>query len=451
LITQIAVSAMLQRENALFQQRNPKSAALAEAGSRHWLNGVPMLWMSDWETAFPLVIDKAQGATLTDVDGNTYADFCLGDTGAMFGHSPEPVVRAIASQVTRGTTTMLPSTDAGVVGELLADRFGVPLWQVTATASDANRAILRWCRSVTGRPDILVFNHCYHGAVEDAFVTLKDGKAITSPAVVGEPRDLAQFTRMVEFNDLGALEAALADETVACVLAEPVMTNVGMVLPDAGYHDALRALTRRTGTLLVIDETHCLSSGPGGYTRAQGLEPDAIVLGKPVAGGVPAGVYGVSAAFGERIRAYCAGRSEYGYSGIGTTLSGSALQLAAMRAVLENYFTDAAFAPLLKLAEMLENGIARLITRHNAPWHVVRVGARVEFMCTPERPRNGSQASEVIHNPVDVAIHHYMLNRGVLITPFHNMLLICPATTATDIDRLLGALDACLGELSQSA
>ena len=451
MITDAAIDAMLKREDALYRQRNPKSANRAERGGRHWLNGVPMLWMSDWGTPFPLVMDKAEGATLTDIDGNTYADFCLGDTGAMFGHTPEPVVKAIAAQVARGTTTMLPSSDAAIVGELLADRFGLPYWQVTATATDANRAILRWCRAVTGRPNVLVFNRCYHGAVEDTFVTLKDGKVITSPSLVGEVRDLSLNTRMIEFNDLAALERALADETVACVLAEPVMTNVGMVLPDPGYHDALRELTRRTGTLLVIDETHCLSSGPGGYTRAEGLEPDAIVLGKPVAGGVPAGVYGVSEEFGQRIRDYLGNRDQLGYSGIGTTLSGSALQLAAMRAVLENYFTEASFAPLIELARRLESGIANLIEKSRAPWHVVRVGARVEFMCTPTPPRNGAEAYEMIHKPVDVAVHHYLLNRGVLITPFHNMMLICPATTATDVDNLLNGLDGCLAELAGTA
>jgi len=274
---------------------------------------------------------------------------------------------------------------------------------------------------------------------------------ITSPSLVGEVRDLSLNTRMIEFNDLAALERALADETVACVLAEPVMTNVGMVLPDPGYHDALRELTRRTGTLLVIDETHCLSSGPGGYTRAEGLEPDAIVLGKPVAGGVPAGVYGVSEEFGQRIRDYLGNRDQLGYSGIGTTLSGSALQLAAMRAVLENYFTEASFAPLIELARRLESGIANLIEKSRAPWHVVRVGARVEFMCTPTPPRNGAEAYEMIHKPVDVAVHHYLLNRGVLITPFHNMMLICPATTATDVDNLLNGLDGCLAELAGTA
>ena len=256
---------------------------------------------------------------------------------------------------------------------------------------------------------------------------------------------------MVEFNDLAALEQALADETVACVLAEPVMTNVGMVLPDPGYHDALRDLSRRTGTLLVIDETHCLSSGPGGYTRAEGLEPDAIVLGKPVAGGVPTGVYGVSEDFGQRIREYLGRREQLGFSGIGTTLSGSALQMAAMRAVLEIYFTESSFAPLIELARRLEAGIARLIEKHDAPWHVVRVGARVEFMCTPDRPRNGGEAYEMIHKPVDVAVHHYLLNRGVLITPFHNMMLICPATNEADVNALLEGLDSCLAELGSPA
>jgi len=451
LITDTAIDAMLRREDALYRQRNPNSAARAGSGSRHWLNGVPMLWMSDWGTPFPLIMDKAEGATLTDIDGNTYADFCLGDTGAMFGHTPEPVVKAIAAQVARGTTTMLPSADAAVVGELLADRFGLPYWQVTATASDANRAILRWCRAVTGRSQVLVFNRCYHGAVEDTFVTLKDGKVINSPSLVGEVRDLPLHTRMVEFNDLAALEQALADGTVACVLAEPVMTNVGMVLPDPGYHDALRELTRRTGTLLVIDETHCLSSGPGGYTKAEGLEPDAIVLGKPVAGGVPTGVYGVSEEFGQRIRDHLGRRDQLGFSGIGTTLSGSALQMAAMRAVLENYFTESSFAPLIELAKQLEAGIARLIEKHDAPWHVVRVGARVEFMCSPDRPRNGGEAYAMIHKPVDVAVHHYLLNRGVLITPFHNMMLMSPATATGAVDRLGSAWAQCITDLGLAA
>jgi glutamate-1-semialdehyde 2,1-aminomutase len=316
---------------------------------------------------------------------------------------------------------------------------------VTATASDANRSVLRWCRAITGRKKILVFNGCYHGAVDETFVGLENGRQRPDPALIGEPRDLNEITKVVEFNDIPALEAALAPGDVACVLAEPVMTNIGMVLPDDGFHRALRDITRRTGTLLVIDETHCMSSGPGGYSCANGLDPDAIVLGKPIAGGVPAAVYGFSEATSARIRDYLASRTP-GHSGIGTTLSGSKLQLALMRTMLETYFTEEAFAPLLKLARRLERAIADVIIKYGAPWHVVRVGARVEFMCSPDRPRNGGEAGLIIHRPIDMAIHHYLLNRGVVITPFHNMLLVCPATTEAHVEALIHGLDHCLAE-----
>ncbi len=444
-----AVDAMLERERAHFIQRNPRSKELAEKTARHWLGGVPMMWMAEWATPYPLFIEKAQGITLTDADGNTYKDFCLGDTGAMFGHSPDIVAEALAREGARGLTTMLPSPDAAVVGDLLSERFGLPAWQVTATASDANRAVIRWCRGLTGRDKILVFNGCYHGAVDDVFVRLDDeGRAVADPGLIGEVRDLTATTKVVEFNDVDALEAALAPGDVACVLAEPVMTNVGMVLPDEGFHDALRALTRKAGTLLVIDETHCMSSGPGGYTRAHGLDPDIIVLGKPIAGGIPAAVYGFSQELSARAATRIAAAPE-GHSGIGTTLSGSAIQMGMMRVMLETYFTDETFAALNALAERLEQGIAAAIARQGIDWHVVRVGARVEFMCCPERPRNGGEAARVIHRPIDRAVHHYMLNRGLLITPFHNMLLIAPATTAEDVDRLVTTLEACMGELAQ--
>jgi glutamate-1-semialdehyde 2,1-aminomutase len=446
LISDASVEAMLAREKALFLQRNPKSRSLADQAAKHWLRGVPMHWMVDWGTPFPLFIDHASGVDLTDADGNSYVDFCLGDTGAMFGHSPEPIAETLREASHDGYTTMLPSSDATAVGALLADRFGLPFWQVTATASDANRSVLRWCRAVTGRQKLLVFNGCYHGAVDETFVGLEAGKQRPDPALIGEPRDLNELTKVVEFNDVAALESALAPGDVACVLAEPVMTNVGMVLPDDGFHAALRALTRRTGTLLVIDETHCMSSGPGGYSGAHGLEPDAIVLGKPIAGGVPAAVYGFSDEIARRIRHYLAGR-EPGHSGIGTTLAGSKLQLALMRAMLTHYFTKETFAPLIELAGRLERGIADVIGKHRAPWHVVRVGARVEFMCAPHRPRNGGEASRIIHRPIDAAIHHYLLNRGVVITPFHNMMLICPQTTAAHVETLIGGLDHCLAEL----
>ncbi len=445
-IPDASITAMLAREEALFTQRNPKSKQLSEEAARNWLRGVPMHWMVDWGMPFPLFVAKANGVDVTDADGNAYIDFCLGDTGAMFGHSPPAVVEALRREGANGFTTMMPSADAAVVGRLLEDRFGLPVWQVTATASDANRAVIKWCRAITGRSKILVFNHCYHGAVDDTYVTIDGGTPHADPALIGEVRDLTQFTKVVEFNDVAALEEALAPGDVACVLAEPIMTNVGMVLADDGYHAKLRNITRRTGTLLAIDETHCMSSGPGGYSGEHGLEPDALVLGKPIAGGIPAAVYGFSHKVADRISSFLKTRAP-GHSGIGTTLSGSKIQLALMRAVLETYFTREAFAPLIALAKKLEKGIADVIIKHSLPWHVVRAGARVEFMCTPQRPRNGGEAARLIHRPIDVALHHYLLNRGVIVTPFHNMMLICPATTGAHVERLIDGLDRCAAEL----
>jgi len=445
-VPEAAVKAMLNREEALFTQRNPISKRLSEDAAKYWLKGVPMHWMADWGMPFPLFVARASGVDLTDADGNAYVDFCLGDTGAMFGHSPPPVVEALQREAANGFTTMMPSNDTAIVGRLLQERLGLPVWQVTATASDANRAVIKWCRAITGRNKILVFNHCYHGAVDDAYVTIDGGTPHADPALIGEVRDLTRFTKVVEFNDIPALEAALAPGDVACVLAEPIMTNVGMVLPDAGYHDKLRDITRKTGTLLILDETHCMSSGPGGYTGAYGLQPDGLVLGKPIAGGIPAAVYGFSAEVAGRIGKFLQTRTP-GHSGIGTTLSGSRIQLALMRAVLENYFTREAFAPLIDLAKKLEAGISDVILKRGLPWHVVRAGTRVEFMCTPNRPRNGGEASRLIHHPIDVALHHYLLNRGVIVTPFHNMMLICPSTTEAHVNRLVEGLDRCVTEL----
>jgi glutamate-1-semialdehyde 2,1-aminomutase len=439
--------ALLEREKSLYVQRNATSAQLSEKSARNWLRGVPMHWMVDWETPFPLFISNAQGTTLTSADNHQYTDFCLGDTGAMFGHSPKPIADALAREGSLGLTTMLPSEDAVDVGALLEDRFGLPVWQVTATASDANRAVIRWCRAITGRKKILVFNHCYHGCVDDTFITADHGKVKMVDGLVGEPRDLTTFTKVVEFNDIPALEAALKDEDVACVLAEPVMTNIGMVLPQPGFLETLRDLTTKTGTLLILDETHTLSSGPGGYAREHNIIPDGLVFGKPIAGGIPAAVYGFSEAVAQRIRSVLASKGE-GRSGIGTTLAGSRIQLALIKTVLETYFTPEAFAPLIVLARRLERGVADIIVKHNLAWHVTRVGARVEFMCCETPPRNGYEASKVIHQPIDMAVHHYLLNHGVVITPFHNMMLVCPATTEQDIDKLLATLNACVSELT---
>lgn len=449
-VTSSTMSKLIAAERTLFSERNPKSKALAERARAHWLEGVPMHWMVDWGTPFALFIAAAKGVHLEDADGNRYVDFCLGDTGAMFGHSPEIVVKAITEQATRGLTTMLPAEDAVVVGELLSKRFGMSHWQVTATATDANRCVLRWARAITGRPKILVYNGCYHGAVDDTYVALSNGKPRNRPGLIGEVRDVFETTTVIEFNDLPALEKALKAKDVACVLAEPVMTNCSMVLPDEGYHKALRELTRKTGTLLVIDETHTISSGPGGYTATHKLEPDFFVLGKPIAGGVPAAVYGWTSTTNDRIEAYLKTR-EPGYSGIGTTLSGNALQLHCMRAVLESIMTEAVYDKAMPLAERLEAELAKQIEASQLPWHVVRVGLRVEIVPAVERPRNGTEAGLVAHGQIEHALHLFCLNRGAVITPFHNMLLVCPETRTADVDALLGVTRQGFAALSNAA
>lgn len=432
------IAELRTREAELFRKARPKTQAAIGRGAKGYLGGVPMHWMKDWPTPFPILVERARGAVIIDVDGNSLADFCLGDTGSMFGHSPAPVARAIRKQSSRGLTYMLPSDDALAVGLLLEQRFGLPCWQIATTASDANRFALRVARAVTGRPKILVFNGCYHGAVDETMVRMKNGVPINRPGLAGEFRDLTQATRIVEFNDLPALETALRDRDVACVITEPVLTNCCMVQPEPGFHDGLRRITRKTGTLLLIDETHTVSTGLGGYTRRHGLEPDLFVLGKPVAGGVPASVWGMSRDVADRYDAYNRAK-ESGYSGMGTTLSGNPLQFAAMRATLEQVMTEANYAHMERLANRLERGLHNAIEGHRLPWHALRVGARVEFICAPGPLRNGGEAEDAHAPELEAAIHVALVNRGVLIAPFHNMMLISPATTARQVDRLISA------------
>ena len=441
------IAAIFAAERESYVSLHPRSLALAGRGIAGFYQGVPMHWMRDWSMPYPFLVESARGALLRDVDGNEYADFCLGDTGSMFGHSPPPVVEAIGRQAGKGLTYMLPTEDAIEVGRLLAERFGLPHWQVATTATDANRFALRVARAVTGRPKILVFNGCYHGTVDETFVRLVDGRAVNRPGLLGQVADLTQLARVVEFNDLQALEAALAHGDVACVITEPVMTNSCMVLPDPGFHAELRRLTRAAGTLLLIDETHTISTGPGGYTRAFGLEPDLFVLGKPVAGGVPASVWGFTDAVAQQLNAVRE-QAPPGHSGMGTTLSANALSLAAMRATLEHVMTDEAYAHMESLAARLATGLQLAVTTYGVPWHVVRVGARVEFICAPGPLRNGTQA-EAAHAPaLEQAIHLALLNRGCLIAPFHNMMLVSPATTAAQVETLVQAFESVVASLA---
>ena len=427
--------------------RHPRSRERVGNGITGFYDGVPMHWMRDWPMPFPFLVEEARGAILRDIDGNEYADFCLGDTGSMFGHSPAPVAEAITRQAGRGLTYMLPTDAAIAVGQLLAERFGLPYWQVATTATDANRFALRVARAVTGRPKILVFNGCYHGTVDETLVRLVAGRAVNRPGLLGQAADLTQLARVVEFNDVPALAAALSHRDVACVITEPVLTNSCMVLPEPGFHAELRRLTRATGTLLLIDETHTISTGPGGYTRVHRLEPDLFVVGKPIAGGVPASVWGFTDEVATRLNE-ARSQTPPGHSGMGTTLSANALALSAMRATLEHVMTDGAYAHMERLAARLSAGLQETVARQRLPWHVVRVGARVEFICAPGPLRNGSEA-EAAHAPaLERAMHLALLNRGCLIAPFHNMMLVSPATQDAQVDALCSAFDAATRRLS---
>jgi len=440
----------LATECQTFIGRNPRSAALARQAQEHLMFGVPLHWMNDWGTPFALHAAHAQGATVTDVDGHTLSDFCLGDTGAMWGHAPAPVAAALQRQATRGYTTMLATEDAVVVGRELSQRFGLPLWQFALSATDANRYVVRWVRAATGRTKILVFNGCYHGTIEDVFVDLVDGQPRQRDSLLGQVHPLLDHTVVVEFNDLAALDAALAPGDVACVLAEPAMTNIGMVLPQPGFWEEAQAIIRRHGSLLVLDETHTISTGPGGYTQAHGLQPDALVLGKPVGGGVACAVYGFSAPLAEA--AMRAKRlAPPGHSGIGTTLSGNMLAMAAMRATLTEVMTPGACQHMQTLAGRLSGGLRELIDRHGLPWCVTQVGARTEFQFCPTPPRNGTEADAALDAELEHFIHLSLLNRGVLITPFHNMMLTCPDTTAPQVDGLLAALDGVVRQVLPGA
>uniref|UniRef100_B0SW34 Aminotransferase class-III n=1 Tax=Caulobacter sp. (strain K31) TaxID=366602 RepID=B0SW34_CAUSK len=442
------LSDLMQDEARRFVAEHPRSCAMSRQSADVWRGGAPMHWMSDWASPCPIFAAQGVGAQITDIDGKLYDDFCLADTPAMFGHGQEAVARAIAYQARRGTGFMLPTASAVIVGRLLAERFGLPLWQVATTASDANRAAIRWARAVTQRPVILVFDGCYHGMVEDAFVMLKDGVPVMKPGLVGQVHDLTVTTRVIPFNDPSALEAALAPGDVAAVLAEPAMTNCGMILPRPGFLEVMRDLTRQTGTLLIIDETHTISTGPGGYARGHGLEPDMLVIGKAIAGGVPAAVWGVTAELSERMDA-AAARIGPGQSGIGTTLSGNALAVAAMRAMLGEVMTDAAYARMLAGAERLVEGLRGTIAVRGLHWSVVHVGARVELVFAPSPPKNAAAMREALDPDLLSALHLWLINRGVLIAPFHNMMLVSPVTEDAAIDRLVGAVDGFAGALER--
>jgi len=434
-ISRERLTSLTQREQERFVKDRPKSKALFERAGKSLLGGVPMNWMLKWAGAFPPFVREAQGAHFYDIDGNRYIDFCLGDTGAMTGHSPFSVVKALEEQLRRGITLMLPSEDAVWVGEELQTRFGLPFWQFALTATDANRFAIRLARQITGRSKILVFNWCYHGTVDETLITLdKDGSAKARHGNIGPPVDPTVTTKVVEFNDVDALKQALDPSDVACVLAEPVMTNVGIVHPQPGFHEALRRLTREYATLLIIDETHTICAGPGGYTRSHELEPDFVVFGKPIGSGVPGAAYGFTARVAELVREKQS-IEDCDTGGIGGTLAANALSLAAIRTTLTKVLTKDAFDRMIPLAQRWTDGVQKAITEFGLPWHVSQLGCRAEYLFSATPPKNGGEAHDAMDFPLERFLHLYAMNRGILLTPFHNMALMSPQTDSSDVDH----------------
>jgi glutamate-1-semialdehyde 2,1-aminomutase len=434
------------QETATYVSSRPKTLAALKAGADAFLDQVPMHWMKDWPQPFPMLVAKAKGATLTDLDNHIVSDFCLGDTGSMFGHSPPAIAKAIREQSGRGLTYMLPNQAALEAGQLLIDIFGDFHWQIATTATDANRFAIRVARAITNRPKILVFNGCYHGTVDEAMVTIDGDKTITRPGLLGQFADLSKSAVCVEFNDLSAVEQALKTGEIAAILMEPVMTNSCMVLPAPDFHQSLRKLASQHGTLLIIDETHTISTGYGGYTRLYSLQPDIFVLGKCVAGGMPTAVWGLSPETANRYQMVNANRPS-GHSGMGTTLSANPMQFACLVANLSKVMTVKNYVKMEAGAKRLHNGLSKAIALHGLPWHVVRAGARVEFICANGPLQNGAEAAQSHQPELETTIHLSLLNRGCLIAPFHNMMLVSPVTSNRQIDSLIAAFDATLIDL----
>ena len=449
MINRAHLAELRKREDARFLELHPTSGELFKQGQEHMPGGVPMSWMAKWPGAYPIFVKDAKGARFTDVDGNTYIDFCLGDTGSMTGHSPDATVAAIREQVGKGITAMLPTADAAIVSTELAQRFGLPLWQFTVSATDANRHVIRYCRLITGRSKIVVIDRCYHGSVDETFATLDaEGNTVAREGNIGAPVALDQTTRVVEFNDIAGMEKALAHGDVAAILMEPAMTNVGIVLPQAGYLEAVQELAKKYGTLLIIDETHTISVGPGGMTADRGLKPDFLTIGKAIAGGIPTGTFGMTHHIAAEIKRLVE-LEIIDTGGIGGTLAGNALSLASMRATLSQVLTQENFYQMIDLGTRWSDGVDAAIKEFDLPWTCNRLGARGEYMFAKTAPITGADANNAGDFELEQYIHLRMLNDGFLITPFHNMALMCPATTAADVDAHTHAFRTMCAELVQ--
>lgn len=440
-----------QREQQTYISRNPKSQAAFDKAD-HLFGKVPMTWMNKKAGGFPIYLDRALGNRIWDIDGNEYIDFALGDTGAMAGHSEPHVVEAITHRVKDlgGLTTMLPTEDAEWVAKNLTERFGMAKWSFALTATDANRWAIRLVRAITGKPKILFNSYCYHGSVDESLIVVgPDGEGMSRPGNVGSPVDVTQTSRVAEFNDLAGLERQLKNGDVAAVLMEPALTNIGIVLPEPGYLEGVRELTRKYDALLIIDETHTFSAGYGGMTKRDKLEPDVFVIGKAIAGGIPTGTYGLSSHLAEKILS----RTDLDLvdmGGVGGTLAGNPLQVAAMRATLEKVLTEDAFKYMIDLATVFTDGVNELFEKYQLPWAINQLGTRAEYRFARPYPKNGTEAFNAADAELEDYLHVYLANRGVMLTPFHNMALMCPTTTLADVEKHNQVFEEAIKELVAS-
>jgi len=432
-INRLQLDDLFVTEQKLFVSRHPRSHELSVKAQEHLLSGVPMPWMVRWPGPFPLFVDSAVGSSFVDVDGHSYVDFCLGDTGAMTGHGLAQVADALAATARKGITTMLPNDDGIWVAEELTRRFGMAKWQFAMTATDANRFVLRYARALTGRSKIAVMDWCYHGTVDETLVIRnEEGVTVSRPGALGPPVDPQLTSVSVPFNDLDELERVLSRDDVACLLMEPALTNIGIVLPEEGYLDEVRRITRAHGVYLIIDETHTICAGPGGCTTAWSLEPDFFVIGKPIGGGMPAAVYGMSEEVARKIENSLSA-DDIDVSGVGGTLTGNALALAAVRATLSSTLRVQDYDVMIPLATHWAQGVQSIIDEFSLDWHVQQLGCRAEYWFCPP-PKNGAEAARSIDHELDAYLHLFALNRGFLLTPFHNMALLSPFHNLDQVD-----------------
>ena len=369
---------------------------------------------------------------------------------AFCGHAPSQVVEAVVKRMELGNQFLLPGEDAIAVAEHLADRYRLPQWQFTLSATQANTEVIRLAREMTGREIVLVFDGKYHGEGDATLVALEDNEVVREMG--GLPHSITGQARVIPFNDFAALEDALAPADVAVVLAEPAMTNVGFLLPEDGFHDALRRLTRDVGTLLAIDETHTLVTAYGGLSGAWGLEPDFLTIGKAIAAGVPLGAYGMSAEVASLIAPPEEARAVSGAVvdevATGGTLFANALSMAAGRAALTEVLTEDAFERTAALGKQMADGLRAEIEKAGLRWSVAQVGAHAFYFFQPDTPRDGATSRASDNPELRALMRVFMVNRGVWESGWWLGPTVSAAHSSEDVDRYLEVFGEFLGEVA---